>query len=61
MTTAPAWQAADKSYQLHHANCPTCAAAGRKPGELQRCPTGSELWEQYLEQYERENPRRKRP
>jgi len=55
------WQAADKSYQLHHINCPTCAAAGRKPGELQRCPTGSELWEQYLEQYERENPRRKRP
>ena len=37
MTTAPTWQAADKSYQLHHVNCPTCAAAGRKPGELQRC------------------------
>ena len=33
MTTAQTWQAADKSYQLHHVNCPTCAAAGRKPGE----------------------------
>ena len=61
MTTAPTWQAADKAYQLHHVNCPTCAAAGRKPGELQRCPTGSELWGQYLEQHERENPRKKKP
>ena len=61
MTTAPTWHAADKAYQLHHVNCPTCAAAGRKPGELQRCPTGSELWGQYLEQHERENPRKKKP
>ena len=59
MTTAPTWQAADKAYQLHHVNCPTCAAAGRKPGELQRCPTGSELWEQYLQAFERETPPRK--
>lgn len=57
----PDWQDADKAYQLHHVNCPTCAAAGRKPSELLRCPTGADLWAQYLEQYERENPRKKRP
>lgn len=61
MTTPPTWQAADKLYQLHHVNCPHCAAAGRKPSELQRCPTGAELWAQYLEQHERDNPRKKRP
>ena len=61
MTPLPTWQAADKAYQLHHVNCPTCAAAGRKPSELQRCPTGAELWAQYLEQHERDNPRKKRP
>lgn len=61
MTTTPDWQASDKAYQLHHVNCPTCAAAGRKPGELQRCPTGAELWEQYLQAFEREFPRRERP
>ena len=57
--TEPDWQATDKAYQLHHVNCPTCAAAGRKPGELQRCPTGSELWEQYLQAFERVNPPRR--
>ena len=57
MSTAPTWQAADKAYQLHHVNCPTCSSAGRKPGELQRCPEGSALWERYLKAFEREHRR----
>lgn len=31
MTTPPDWHAADAAYQLHHATCPTCRAAGAAP------------------------------
>lgn len=36
MTAAPDWNAADRAYQLHHATCPTCRAAGANPNHLQR-------------------------
>lgn len=61
MTTHPTWHSADKAYQLHHASCPQCLGAGRRPGQSERCPQGIELWELYLETYERENPRKKTP
>ena len=57
----PTWQAADKSYQLHHVRCPTCLGAGRRPGQAERCSEGSELWTQYLDQHEMENPQKMRP
>lgn len=47
MTTPPDWYAADKAYQLHAADCHTCRAAGSNPFNLQRCPTGAELWATY--------------
>lgn len=48
MTTPPAWYAADRAYQLHHASCATCRAAGANPNNaLQRCPAGAELWAAY--------------
>lgn len=48
MTTPPDWYAADKAYQLHHASCATCKAAGANPNNaLQRCPAGAELWATY--------------
>ena len=37
----------DKAYLLHHFSCPTCRAAGGNPNNLQRCPTGTELWATY--------------
>lgn len=43
----PDWSAADKAYQLHHSNCPTCRAAGTAPGSRERCPAGLELWATY--------------
>lgn len=46
MTASPDWHAADAAYQLHHANCPTCIAAGKNPS-LQRCLQGQELWATY--------------
>ncbi len=39
------WREADRVYQLHHFNCPTCIAAGRGYGL--RCGTGSVLWAAY--------------
>lgn len=47
MTTPPDWHGADKAYQLHHTGCATCRAAGGNPNNLQRCPTGAELWATY--------------
>lgn len=38
MTAPPDWHAADRAYQLHHTDCPTCRAAGANPNHLQRCP-----------------------
>lgn len=58
MTTPLTWQETDKAYQLHHNACPVCLGAGRRPGQSERCHTGLELWEQYLDAYERENPPR---
>ena len=52
------WQEADKAYQLHNINCPQCQSAGRRPGKADRCPEGLELWAQYIEKYELENPPR---
>lgn len=46
MTAPPDWHAADAAYQLHHANCPDCIAAGKNPS-LPRCLQGQELWDQY--------------
>ncbi|GDY37282.1 hypothetical protein ACINB_31740 [Acidovorax sp. NB1] len=43
----PDWHAADKAYQLHHLNCPTCIAAGMAPGKRERCPDGAALWATY--------------
>jgi len=43
----PDWYAADQAYLAHHANCAECRAAGARPGQLQRCPTGLELWDNY--------------
>lgn len=45
---SPDWHAADAAYQLHHANCPTCRAAGAAPGSVQRCTVGAQLWATYL-------------
>ena len=47
MTTPPDWPAADKAYQLHHASCPQCRAAGLNPRGLDRCQDGAELWATY--------------
>lgn len=47
MTAPPDWHASDKAYQLHHATCPQCRAAGINPGRLGRCPEGAELWATY--------------
>ena len=44
MTTPPDWHAADAAYQLHHAGCPICQAAGKNPA-LQRCADGRALWD----------------
>ena len=41
------WHAADKAYQLHHTNCPTCIAAGMAPGKRERCQDGAALWATY--------------
>jgi len=46
-SSPPDWHAADKAYQLHHATCPTCRAAGTAPGSRERCPDGSALWSTY--------------
>lgn len=47
MQTLPDWSAADDAYQLHHAGCATCRAAGSNPNTLQRCTAGVELWATY--------------
>ena len=47
MTTPPDWNAADRAYQLHHTNCPTCIAAGMAPGKRERCQDGAALWATY--------------
>lgn len=44
---APDWHALDKAYQLHHAHCPVCQAAGRGARYGLRCGTGSALWSSY--------------
>ena len=46
MAEPPDWHAADAAYQLHHAGCGTCVAAGKNPA-LQRCAEGQELWDAY--------------
>jgi len=43
MDAAPDWHAADRAYQLHHAGCPTCRAAGANPHNQLRCPEVSHL------------------
>lgn len=48
MISTTDWPAADRAYQLHHANCPTCRAAGAAPGSVQRCTVGAQLWATYL-------------
>lgn len=47
MTTPLDWYSADRAYQLHHANCPICRAAGANPGVSPRCPQGQALWDAY--------------
>lgn len=47
MTVSPDWYAANKAYQLHHADCPTCRAAGANPHTQLRCPEGTQLWTTY--------------
>lgn len=42
-------EAADKAYQLHHAQCSLCRAAGAQPGKQQRCPEGAPLWKAYFD------------
>lgn len=37
----------DRSYLLHHFNCPTCIAAGATPGKQERCLEGAALWAAY--------------
>ena len=44
---APDWYALDKAYQLHHAHCPVCQAAGRGARYGLRCGTGAALWRDY--------------
>ena len=44
---APDWHALDKAYQLHHATCPVCQAAGRGTRYGLRCGTGAALWSAY--------------
>lgn len=44
---APAWYAADRAYQAHHAGCRTCIAAGSSPNTQTRCPEGAALWATY--------------
>lgn len=41
MTTPPDWHAADAAYQHHHANCPTCRAAGAAGAGGRLCVAGS--------------------
>lgn len=41
------WDAADKSYQLHHVSCGTCIGAGASPNTQTRCPEGQALWDAY--------------
>ena len=41
------WYALDKAYQLHHATCPVCQAAGRGTRYGLRCGTGAALWSAY--------------
>lgn len=47
MQTVPDWSAADKAYQLHHAGCAICRAAGANLTPQPRCPEGAELWATY--------------
>ena len=47
MTTPPDWNAADRAYQLHHLNYPTCIDAGMAPGKRERCQDGGALWATY--------------
>lgn len=47
MTTPPNWHSADRAYQLHHAICAICRAAGARPGMSERCQQGQALWDAY--------------
>ncbi len=43
-----AWEAADKTYQLHHILCIQCRAAAAQPGPQERCLGGLALRKTYL-------------
>ena len=49
MQTPLDWSAADKAYQLHHAGCAICRAAGANLTPQPRCPEGAQLWATYQE------------
>lgn len=44
------WRTAERAYQAHHFNCPTCIAAGISQGKHERCPEGAALWKTYSAQ-----------
>lgn len=46
-SAAPSEREKDAAYQIHHATCPTCRAAGAAPGSVQRCQEGAQLWATY--------------
>ena len=48
---AQPWNEADKAYQAHHWNCPTCKAAARS-GHSDRCATGQQLHDLYERAFE---------
>lgn len=48
---AQPWNKADKAYQAHHWNCPTCKAAARS-GHSDRCATGQQLHQLYEQAFE---------
>ena len=48
---AQPWNKADKAYQAHHWNCPTCKAAARS-GHSDRCATGQQLHDLYERAFE---------
>ena len=44
------WRVLSQRYHVHHFICPHCIAAGQGFG--QRCSTGLDLWNSYLESLE---------
>ena len=41
------WKELAAAYHVHHFNCPTCIAAGRRSRYGLRCGTGAALWRAY--------------